>query len=341
MHISRMDFAGSLDTRLQRVLVGIAFGIICGVAMILLRAVVSMWAPTSGPFALVYPTVLIATLYGRWQAGLVSYIICFLWAWWGVLPEVQSFRFVVPTDPSRVAINALSAMVVVILAEAWRRAVREAAATRDQEIERRDMLMSELEHRTKNNFALVASLLSLQKRRLDDPASVAALDEAIGRVRTFAGAYANLTASHGEGVHVEMNEYLTEVVRRIAAGAFGHDVQIEIDIETCSIPRQTAVAVGLFANEALTNAAKYAFPERGAQAQTVNPKIHVNFRTEDSGWTLSIADNGVGDAGERPESGKPGLGMGLMSAFAQQAEAEHDTVIGKTGRTVILRRVWE
>ena len=69
-----MDFAGSLDTRWQRILVGIAFGIIAAAVMILLRSVLNMWAPTSGPFALVYPTVLIATLYGRWQAGLVAYV---------------------------------------------------------------------------------------------------------------------------------------------------------------------------------------------------------------------------------------------------------------------------
>ena len=329
-----MDFAGSLDTRWQRILVGIAFGIIAAVVMILLRSVLNIWAPTSGPFALVYPTVLIATLYGRWQAGLVAYVICFLWAWWGILPETHSFRFVVPTDPSRVAINAFAAMIVVIFAEAWRRAVREAAAARDLEIERRDMLMAELEHRTKNNFALVASLLSLQKRRLADPASVAALDEAIGRVSTFAGAYANLAATHGEGVHVDMHEYLTDVVQRVARGAFESKVAVATDIDQCSIPRQTAVAVGLFANEALTNAAKYAFPEAH------DGKVDIAFKCHEKGWTLTISDNGIGNAQNvrRDKAAKPGLGTGLMAAFAQQAGADHESRISEKGRTLILRR---
>ena len=332
-----MDFAGSLETRWQRVMVGIALGIICACAMILLRSFLNMWAPTSGPFALVYPTVLIATLYGRWQAGLVAYVICFLWAWWGILPETHSFRFVVPTDPSRVAINAFSAMIVVIFAEAWRRAVREAATARDREIERRDMLMAELEHRTKNNFALVASLLSLQKRRLDDPASIAALDEAIGRVSTFAGAYANLTASHGEGVHVDMREYLTDVVERVSRGALDKKVAVEIDVDRCSIPRQIAVAVGLFANEALTNAAKYAFP------QADDGRVEVTFKCQESGWILTISDNGIGDVGTGQTKGgsKPGLGTGLLAAFAQQAGASYEAVICERGRTLLLRRISE
>lgn len=335
VRISRTDFVSALDTPLQRVLVGIAFGILCSLAMILLRGLVNIWAPTSGPFALVYPTILIATLYGRWQAGLVSYVIGFLWAWWLVLPHSHSFRFEVATDPSRVAINAFSAMIVVILAEAWRRAVREAAVARDLEIRRRDMLMAELEHRTKNNFALVASLLSLQRRRLANPEASAALDEAIGRVSTFASAYENLAAEHGEAVQVSMQDYLSEVVRRITKGIFDETVQIDARIDDCLLPRQTAVAIGLFTNEALTNAAKYAFPDGDAG------RIELSFASEGDGWRLMIRDNGIGDAGSRtrrPGSARPGLGTGLMKAFAQQAEADHDVIIEDTGRTVTLVR---
>lgn len=335
MRISKTDLIGVFETPLQRVLAGIAFGLACSLVMILLRGVVNLWAPTSGPFALVYPTILIATLYGRWQAGLVSYVIGFLWAWWLVLPEAHSFRFEIATDPSRVAINAWSAMIVVILAEAWRRAVREAAVARDLEIKRRDMLMAELEHRTKNNFALVASLLSLQRRRLDNPAASAALDEAIGRVSTFASAYENLAAAHGEGVQVSMKDYLSEVVRRIASGVFDDTVRVETRIDDCSMPRQTAVAIGLFTNEALTNAAKYAFPD-GKTGQ-----IDLSFVCEGEAWKLTISDDGIGDAGPRMgrrDDARPGLGTGLMKAFAQQAEADHDIVIENTGRTVTLTR---
>ncbi len=335
MHISRIDLVGGLETPLQRVLVSIAFGIFCSLAMIMLRGLVNLWAPTSGPFALVYPTILIATLYGRWQAGLVSYVIGFIWAWWLVLPEAHSFRFEVATDPSRVAINAFSAMVVIIFAEAWRRAVRDAAVARDLEIERRDMLMAELEHRTKNNFALVASLLSLQKRRLDDPAACAALDEAIGRVSTFASAYENLAAAHGEGVQVSMKDYLTEVVHRVAGAVFNDSVKVDAQIDDRSMPRQKAVAIGLFTNEVLTNAAKYAFPDRH------DGRITLSFRCDGEAWQLKIEDNGIGDAGPQKrlsEKDRPGLGAGLMKAFAQQAEADHEVVIRETGRTVTLTR---
>ena len=50
----------------------IAFGLICTLSLIMLRMVVNVYSPTAGPFALIYPAIMIATLYGRWQAGLVT-----------------------------------------------------------------------------------------------------------------------------------------------------------------------------------------------------------------------------------------------------------------------------
>ena len=56
------------------------------------------------------------------------------------------------------------------------------------QLARKQVLMAELEHRTKNNFALVAALLEIQKKREKDPRLDVAFDDAIRRVRTFAEA---------------------------------------------------------------------------------------------------------------------------------------------------------
>ena len=131
-----------------------------------------------------------------------------------------------------------------------------------------------------------------------------------------------------------MHEYLTDVVERVARGAFESKVAVAMDIDQCSIPRQTAVAVGLFANEALTNAAKYAFPEAH------DGKVDIAFKCHEKGWALTISDNGIGNAQTvgRDKAAKPGLGTGLMAAFAQQAGADHESRISEKGRTLILRR---
>lgn len=311
------------------------FGLACGVTMIGLRCVVDIFAPMSGPFAMVYPTVLIATLFGHWRGGLVAYLFSFFYAWGFILHPTGGLAFDGPTEASRVAINAISAAVVMILAETFRRAVRHTAMARDAEIERRGMLLDELEHRTKNNFALVASLLELQRRRSSDPAVANALEQATGRVHTFARAYANLAHSQGEGSSVEMEHYLEEVVGRMTEGAFDHGVTIATRIEPCVLPRQVAVAIGLFVNEALTNCAKYAFREGHPG------RVDVEFACDGKNWSLTVTDDGMGAAASGPAAmGKgTGMGSGLMQAFARQAMAESREVPRERGHCVMLASV--
>ncbi|AKH43928.1 two-component sensor histidine kinase [Altererythrobacter atlanticus] len=317
-----------------RLLVQILFGAGCAGLMILLRSAFDIWAPTSGAFALVYPTVLLATLYGHWQAGSVAYSISFLWAWYFVLPETQAFRFEFATDPPRVAINAFAALIVLIFAETFRRAVVSAMAERDLEIERRAILLQELEHRTKNNFSLAASLLELQKRREDHPQVQDALDQALNRIHSFAHAYANLAESQGEGAIVAMQPYLTELVTKVTRGAFGENINVTLNVDECELPREVAVAIGLFTNEALTNCAKYAFPDER------EGWVNVSLAVEQDGWCLRVEDDGIGQSDSSSAGASSGVGTRLLDAFARQARAEYDLVVGPRGRHVSMAGAW-
>lgn len=330
MHrLANFDVSSRFRTPIARWTVEALFGLGCAMAMIALRSLLDLWVPTSGPFALVFPPVLIATLFGHWRGGLVAFLVTFFWAWWFVLRPVESFAFEDPTDPPRVAINAVSVAIIAVLAEAFRRAVQGAVAARDAEIARRGLLMAELEHRTKNNFALVASLLQLQKRRNPNPAVGEALDLAIGRVHTFARAYANLADSQGEGSSVEMADYLEEIVCGVTEGAFHEDVRVSRDFASCELPRQIAVAIGLFVNEALTNCAKYAFPDGRAG------RVAVRFSCDGNDWEVRVDDDGIGAAAGSDE-GSTGMGHGLMQAFAAQAGGEYEAVAQDGGHCVRL-----
>ncbi len=110
------------------------FGLACTGVMILERLLVTVWAPTSGPYALVYPFVLISTLYGRWQSGVVTYVSAFVWIWYYLVPVQHSFQFATQPDLARTIVNGISAMVILILAEAFRGAVRSMVRQRDHAV---------------------------------------------------------------------------------------------------------------------------------------------------------------------------------------------------------------
>lgn len=309
----------------------IAFGVGCALVMIALRSTLDIIAPTSGPFALVYPAVLIATLFGHWRAGLTTWFIAFLWGWYYVLPFPNSFRFELASDPMSVSINVGASLIIILLAEKFRSAVRGYADELERAAERRLVLLAELEHRTKNNFALVASLLEIQKRRQTDPVLVRALDDASGRVRTFASAYSNLTEEQAEGYDVAMKPYLEQLIDRVGGASFAENVTIESDIAAVTMPRERGVAIGLFLNEAVANSAKYAFAD--GRAGTIRVAFTSNAAGE--GWSLLLEDNGAG-TGAVPNEHSGGIGTNLMAAFAQQADATHEVRFSGNGCHVEL-----
>ncbi|MWV28996.1 sensor histidine kinase [Aurantiacibacter rhizosphaerae] len=328
--LAGFDVPRRFDAPIVRVLVQCLFGLGCTLAMIGFRSFLDVWAATAGPFALVYPTVLIATLYGHLKAGIVTYVTSFLWAWYFVLPTVHGFTFEVATDPSRVVINGAAVLVVMLFAESFRRAVVTAIDQRDEQIARATMLQQELEHRTKNNFALAASLLEMQKRREQLPEVISALEQAIARIHSFSSAYSNLALTQGEGAMVAMQDYLADVVDRVTRGAFMDNVRVEVEIDsdTHHMPREVAVAIGLFTNEALTNCAKYAFPNGR------DGNVKVKFTGASDNWSLAIDDDGIGTAGVSAES--TGIGERLFAAFAQQAGAQYHVEATPSGRSLRL-----
>lgn len=317
--LAHFEVSRGVNGRAARLAARVALGVTCGIGMIGLRLLIDTKAPGAGAFALVYPAVLLATLYGRWEAGLVAYGISFWWAWVQVLPLSGDYALIHAQALSRVGLNAAAALVVLVFAETFRGAVAHERRRREEEIERGKVLLAELEHRTKNNFALVASLLELQKRREDTEQVRRAFDDAIGRVRTFAEAYTHLAGEQGEGVVVDMRPYLDRLVARVSSAMLPPQVTVVARFEEISLPRETAVAIGLFANEALTNCAKYAFPDGRAGV------VRMALEGDRERWRLTVHDNGVGETAPGSQHNAGGIGTQLLAAFAQQARARHAT----------------
>ena len=338
--MDNIDVSWRFSRARSRLLAQLGFGAICAAAMIAVHILIYTKLPHASPFALVYPCVVLATLYGHWRAGLIAGLITFGYAWNFMLPVPGTSGFEDAAGPARVMVSAASAALVLLSAETFRRFVFAAVEERDAEIVRRALLMRELEHRTKNNFALVVSLLEMQRRAASDPRVGEALDLATARVHSFARSYAALEPRHGGEASVAMKPYLTEIVARLVESAFHERVKVVIDLADFHLPRATAVALALFVNEALTNCMKYAFPgqRRG--------RVEVCLRGGPESWELSIGDNGVGEAAARTAAastggGEGGLGTRLMCAFAEQARAKIEVETTERGRCVRLVRIRE
>jgi two-component sensor histidine kinase len=308
----------------------------CGVALLsvgaagLIRLGINALAPGAAVFALVYPAIMIATLFARWQSGLLAAVISIAYAFFFVyLPA--------PTTTQSGPYWTLFAVTVaagltVLLAETFRRAVHRATAERDREIADRDLMLSEFEHRVKNNFQIVASMLDIQRRRVSDPAASEALGSALMRVDSIARAHRHLYRD-GQASEVNVSEYLRDLCNTLSdALLLRGGVTLTCDADAARIPRDHAVSIGLVVNELVTNAAKHAFAGRETGTIRVSWK-----HLPEGGWRLTVADDGVGlPPGSRAKRKDGGLGQRLIEAFAKQAGGTLTTESDANGTRVTM-----
>ena len=242
---------------------------------------------------------------------------------WGVL-EVDS---TVPRDFSEDTTDFLLATGALIGAFLQRYQARAADAEKERarnEVHSREVLLRELQHRVKNNFQLILSSISLQKRQCSGEEAKLALRHVTSRISAISLAHDQLTLRES-GQKVRLSDYIRALCNSITQQAEGIDIEVEADELELAIER--AVPVGLILNEATTNSIKYAFgPEGGA--------IHVKL-VGGIGYgegQLSISDSGKG----MDDSERSGSGLKLISSLAKQIGGTVAVTSTNKGTTILL-----
>ena len=305
----------------------VVVGVACSAASWMVRAALEAMVPGVAPFAFIFPAAMLATLFARWPAGAVSATVSTLYALYFLFPVRNSFQFESPGGAASVGSVAFAAAVTVLLAELFRSAAQRATHERDRQIADRDLFLAEFDHRVKNNFMVVTSLLDLQRRRAAEPATVEALGTALSRVESISRAHRHLYRGGSDHSGVDMQTYLTELCAALGEALLLNCVVVLLcEADPARIPRDRAVSIGLVVNELVTNAAKHAFVGRDAG------EIRVTFRSAPRGWVLTVADNGIGMPATPPiDRAEGGLGQRLIEAFARQAGGRLSITSDPTG----------
>lgn len=304
--------------------------IACGVAFtavaVVGRLLINLIEPNAAPFALVYPAALAATLVAGWRAGAIALTLTTLLAWRRVL-GADADGVVSTAEFLNLVLYGAGVVVVIAVAEGFRRAHEHSRLERAARLSEHELLLKELNHRVKNNYQMVVSLLEMQRRRAGEGETSAVLQNVIDRVQSMSHAQAALYHDPTEVAAVDVKGYLHDLCDSLEHSLLlSGDVRLEVEAESCMLSRDRAVAIGMVLNELVTNAAKYAFPNGRSGA------VKVTFARAGEGWRLTVADDGVGTREAKP--GK-GLGKRLVEAFARQAGGSISSGTGP-GTTVIL-----
>jgi len=207
-------------------------------------------------------------------------------------------------------------------------------ASKDQlsaAIKEKDMLFREIYHRTKNNLMMVISLLELQSMRFDDAKVRAAFTETEERLQAMSLVYEALYR-RDNATRVEIKDYLEALVSTLAKayGAETRGVALELDMHEASVSVDKAVPLALAVNEAVTNAFKHAFRDRGGV-------LHVSSSESGGICSVVVADDGVGLPEGSAERKRSSLGMTIIRSMANQLAAQVRLEANPSGKGVALR----
>src|SRR5215470_14827832 len=122
------------------------------------------------------------------------------------------------------------------LRKGWERAVAAERA--------KDVLLQELGHRTKNNLAMVISVLLLQARSKTNPEVREALEKAVSRIQAIARAHDYFQPLKQDG-GVEMRYYLEELCGHLADTLREvRAIAVKVESDDVHLKTEQAIAIG-------------------------------------------------------------------------------------------------
>ncbi len=190
------------------------------------------------------------------------------------------------------------------------------------------LLLQEVRHRVANSLQIIASVLMQNARRVTSEEARGHLRDAHQRVIAIAELERHLALSTFE--QVELQTYFGKLCDSLRASMISSadGITLEVTGDRAAVAPGVSISLGLVVTELVINALKHAFPDRRGT-------IVVDYRSRDSHWTLSVADDGVGmTAAQTPP--RQGLGAMIVEALARQLGARVEVTDEHPGSKVSL-----
>jgi two-component sensor histidine kinase/CHASE3 domain sensor protein len=209
---------------------------------------------------------------------------------------------------------ALARDQVAGLASTLEKRVEQRTADLTRARDRAEILLSEVNHRVANSLALVASMVNLQSRAASNQSAKDILGEVQARIYAVSLVHKRLYSS-GDVRYVALDEYLSGLLEHLETSMrdAGHNASVSRDLDPLTLRTDASINLGVVAAEWVTNAFKYAYPNRPGEV-----RVRLKQIAEDRG-ELVVEDDGIGRDGTVKGTG---LGTRLVHAMAGTIDAD-------------------
>ncbi len=183
-------------------------------------------------------------------------------------------------------------------------------------------LLAELQHRVKNSFSMICSMINLASGNGVSSDTKAVLSVLDSRVRSVSELYSLLYAS-GSFSELRLDQYCARIAAPLVSLA--GSIELETELDSLFLPAKMAAPIGLILTELITNAIKYAFPEGGPGT------ITVALKRTGTGARLEVGDDGVGLPEGFELFKNAGMGFNLVQGLTAQIEGKFKIERGTSG----------
>ena len=125
-------------------------------------------------------------------------------------------------------------------------------------LKEKELLITEMHHRVKNNFQLITSLLELQTQETEDQNVIDLLEKGKSRIKSMSLIHQKLYGN--ESGLIKFDVFINLLVKELTF-LYKHDENLKLDINVKKIyfDVDTAIPLALILNELITNSFKYGF----------------------------------------------------------------------------------
>ena len=188
----------------------------------------------------------------------------------------------------------------------------------ENSLEEKEVLLSEVHHRVKNNLAIITGLIELQKSGITDDGLNLILKETQNRIYSIASVH-EMLYNTDSFINVSFEEYGEKLVERIREMFASSDQKVEIRprFRAKEININQAIPLGLLLNELITNSFKHAFSGKSKGS------IDITVTEVDGIIEVIYQDDGIGFDKSKFEQ-STSLGVTLIKTLIEQLEAEFE-----------------
>ena len=187
----------------------------------------------------------------------------------------------------------------------------------ENSVQEKEVLLSEIHHRVKNNLAIIAGLIELQNAEVENPELKDILSETQNRIYSISGVH-ELLYNTDNFTDITFEEYAEKLIDRIQSmfQKKSRDIKIRYDFGNIQLNINQAIPLGLLLNELITNTFKHAFGNRNSgeiriKFEQIGQKVDVTYKDNGSGFDRNLF------------SESKTLGVTLIKTLIEQLGAEY------------------